>query len=134
LADADPVPADVVTGARAAFIARDLDRELTALVYDSAVDESPVLMRGDTARSLSFATERLRFELELHVDPARIVGQLVPSAPVALDLELNGAVVATTATDDLGRFRFDDVPTGHLSIVCRTGPGGRAVCTVEFEL
>lgn len=132
---ADPVPADVIAGARAAFIARDLDHELAELVYDSTEQPTPVLTRGGGVRSLSFTTDQLRFELELHSDPMRIVGQLIPAQSVALELESEGFVIASTTTDDLGRFRFDRVPSGPLSIVCRaTGPGGRGICSVDLEL
>jgi hypothetical protein len=135
LAATDPVPEDVATGAQAAFIARDLDHELAQLEYDSAQQPTPVLTRGSSVRSLSFTTDQLRVELEFHSDPSRLVGQLIPAQSVALDLEAGGFVVDSTTTDDLGRFRFDRVPTGSISIVCRAAaPGSRGICSVDLEL
>ena len=131
----DPVPDDVIVGARAAYLARNLDQELAELVFDSASDREVVLTRGAPTRSLSFATGELGIELELHNDPRRIVGQLVPPQRVAVDLEFEGLVVDAVTTDDLGRFRFDDVPAGAVAIVCRaSGDTPWQVCTVSFEI
>jgi len=129
----DPVPEDVIAGAKAAFIARDLDSELAKLLYDSAKDREPVLTRGDTMRTLSFATEDLGVELELDKQHGRIMGQLVPPQAAQVDLELDGLVVDSTMTDDLGRFRFETPGAGVVSVVCRSTAGGWGVCILRFD-
>ena len=131
----DPVPDDVIAGAKAAFIARNLDEELAELLYDSAIDREPVLTRGETLRTLSFATSDLGIELEVDERERRIMGQLVPAQGVNVELEVDGLVVGTGEIDDLGRFRFDDVPgAGAVSIVCWAGTGDRRICVVRFDL
>lgn len=128
----DPVPDEVVAAGKAAFLARNLDQELAELLYDSATDGELVLTRGDTARSMSFATEKLSVELEVDEQQGRIMGQLVPPQIADVDLELDGLVVGSTQTDDLGRFRFDAPGSGVVTLVCRAA--GAGLCMVRFEL
>lgn len=130
----DPVPDEVVASGKAAFIARNLDQELAELLYDSATDGELVLTRGDAARSMSFATEELSVELEVDEQQGRIMGQLVPPQIADVDLELDGLVVGSTQTDDLGRFRFDTPGSGVVTLVCRPAGADAGLCMVRFEL
>ena len=128
----DPVPDDVVAGAKAAFIARNLDKELAELLYDSATDRELVLTRGDTMRTLSFASGEIGVELEVNETTGAIMGQLVPAQVASVELELDGLVVESTTTDELGRFRFTDDHRGSITIVCRSADS-LTVCTIRFE-
>ena len=128
----DPVPDDVIAGAKAAFIARNLDQELAELLYDSATDRELVLTRGDTMRTLSFASGEIGVELEVNETTGAILGQLVPAQVANVELEVDGLVVESTTTDELGRFRFTDDRKGSITIVCR-GTDNVTVCTIRFE-
>jgi hypothetical protein len=99
----DPVPADAVAVARDADPAG-LDDELAELVFDSLLDERPVVLRdaGDDVRSLTF-TLRGR-TLELDVAGSEVVGTVTPSAPTTVEV-LQPAARRSVETDELGRFR-----------------------------
>lgn len=130
----DPVPDEVVAAGKAAYLARNLDQELAELLYDSATDAELVLTRGAAVRSMSFATEQLSVELEVDEHLGRIMGQLVPPQVAEIDIELDGLVVGSTQTDDLGRFRLDVPGSGVVTIVCRPNGDDGGVCFVRFEL
>ena len=120
---ADPIPEMVTEYAKAGYGWRDLDAELAELVFDSA-EAGLVGVRGsDTTRQMTFRAPGVEIEVELvSNENRRIIGQLVP--PQALTVELrHGDQTTETTSDDLGRFRFDDVPTGPVSLRCRIGDG-----------
>ena len=129
-AESDPVPDEVLIGARAAFIARDLDRVIAELVYDSADERELALMRGESVRSLSFEAGDIRIEVDVHQTPAQLVGKVLPAATTVIRLEHEGIVVASTTTDHRGRFRFNDVPFGSFFFNDAAPP---EIYTVEFE-
>ncbi len=131
----DPIPEDLVATAKELFISRNLEEELAELLFDSANDRETVLTRGDTHRTLSFATGELSIELEIDEQAGRLMGMLVPPQVANVDLEIDGLVVASTVSDDLGRFRFDELGSvsGNVSVVCRSTTGGWDVCIVRFE-
>jgi hypothetical protein len=122
---ADPVPASVVTAAKASRAHRDLDEELAALIYDSDFDDgSPLPGRGELARARGPEARRLTFEgadmtVEVKLQPERrLIGQLVP--PQEADVEVASPVGSfTVRADALGRFVADDVPAGPVSLRCR---------------
>lgn len=119
LHEADPVPADAVSVAKAIAQMTDVDTELACLVADSLVDNAMMLLRHDVTmepegepsdRLLTFATPQLTVDLDLQADGVCVVGAITPPMSVDLDLETAGATVSGS-TDELGRF--------HLT----TGPG-----------
>ncbi len=116
----DPVPARVVEAARRSFTWQSIDSELAELVYDSVVDEELVGVRGGGARQLTFEAPGVTVELEVASGSGRINGQLVP--PTEADVEVrhpNGSQMVRC--DRLGHFRADGVPSGPISVRCRTG-------------
>jgi len=104
----DPVPAEVTDFAQAALGWRRLDAELAELLEDSALaSESAALARGGGPRSLTFRSDDLTIDVEL--GPGALLGQLSPP-PAGATVELQdeeGAAVATTESDTLGRFRLE---------------------------
>lgn len=127
LTRSDPVPDDVVSGARAAFTWRTIDQELAELVFDSSVDLAGV--RSTTLeRQLTFRTASGESEIELMMtgdDGRRLVGQIIPPEQRQVRLVVDdgfdrgGAFeerVDREQSDALGRFTFDAVPTRPLRI------------------
>jgi hypothetical protein len=123
LEQADPVPDMVTEYAKAGYGWRDLDAELAELVFDSA-EAGLVGVRGsDTTRQMTFRAPGVEIEVEvLSTENRRIIGQLVPPQELTVELRHGDQVIETTS-DSLGRFRFDDVPTGPVSLRCRIGEG-----------
>jgi hypothetical protein len=130
----DPVPADAIAAARAAFVWRTIDAELAELTYDSLLEgeEEKELagVRGPaTARSLTFASDDLTVELDASAVGAgrRLVGQLVPPQPGEVEVRHAGGTV-TVPADELGRFSAD-VAAGPVSLHCRGGRSPTPVTT-----
>ena len=127
----DPVPPALLTMAEAAFVLGDLDAELAAIAYDSAVDSDRLaLVRGlSDTRLLTFEADSVTVELEaVVVGPRRrLIGQLVPPQPAEVEVRHRGGASATVA-DDIGRFVAGDVEPGPMSLLCRVshpdGPVG----------
>lgn len=119
LVEADPVPEDVTAFAVAAFSWRDIEAELAEISFDSLDEAELSGVRGpNDVRMLSFETPDLGLDFEYRTG-GRLVGQIDP--PQAATIELHqGGEVATVEADDLGRFAFDEVAPGPVSIVCRT--------------
>lgn len=124
----DPVPASVVNAAKGAFALRTLDDELADLLFDSLLDESLVGVRGTASRQLTFGVRDLTIDLDIDADG--LVGQIVPSGPTAVELEmLDGNSAADV--DDLGRF-FLARPSGPFRL--RVGVAGHQVTTEWVNL
>lgn len=120
LNEAEPVPRAVSEYARAGFGWRTLDAELAELVFDSAVEEL-VGVRGEETRQVTFRSPGLEIEVAvLDEGSRRIIGQLVPPQATAIEMRHDGHSVETRS-DDLGRFTFDGVPTGPISLRCSLG-------------
>jgi hypothetical protein len=121
LADHDPVPADVLAGARAAFAVRDLDGELAALVFDSAFELEPAGIRaGGGPRLLSFEADAGGVELQVVDDDDQVLGQVVPGVTAEVEVVApHGS--STVATDHLGRFAMDRPTGGPVQLRWRTG-------------
>jgi hypothetical protein len=103
----DPVPAEVSDFAQAALGWRRLDADLAELLEDTVLEsESPALARGGAGRLLTFRSDAL--SIDVQVDAGMLLGQLAPAPPGAtIELQdTSGDVVATTESDELGRFRL----------------------------
>lgn len=112
----DPPPPLVYELGHAAFALRRLDAELAQLVADSAFETAGVRGGGD-ARLLSFEGGDLA--LEVQVTPSgehgEVLGQVVPpprSTGGVVRLEMREGVSLSAQLDEVGGFRFDDVPLG----------------------
>lgn len=109
---------------------RDLDAELAELVFDSAIDEAPALVRSsdDLVRLLTFRTTDVAIDIELSGD--QLIGQVVPPTATAIELlRPSGDVLASTESDDLGVFTIDRMPDGPASLVIRALDGSWSVRT-----
>jgi len=133
----DPTPPEVTEFAKAALGWRRLDADLAELLADSALEtESTALTRsgGASTRWLTFRGADLAIDVEVNAEgTARaLLGQLAP-APVAATVEVqsaDGTVVASVATDALGRFRIRLDSGGRVRLrVLRTDPPGPPVET-----
>lgn len=133
--EADPVPEDVLTAARAALALRALDAELAELVADSAVDRLVgVRGGGDEPRLLTWEAGELGVEVQVTStrDGVELRGQVSGADPGAV-LELQdstGARVGVTPDVD-GSFVLDvdvEVAAARLRLWI-TEPSGRRVVT-----
>jgi len=124
----DPVPERFVEAAKQTFTWRTIDAELAELVFDSAEGELVGVRGGDATRQVTFQSPAFEIEVAIISDGSRrLVGQLVP--PVESEIELRfGESSQTTNSDSLGRFSFEDVPLGPISLKVAL-PGGGAVQT-----
>jgi len=129
----DPVPAELIQAASAAFGWRSVDAELAELVSDSLLDQAGAgLVRGAGGpRLLHFRSGLLTIEIEVtRTRSAReLVGQVFPAQPAELDIR-HGAQVDRATADDLGRFRAEFVPAGPVSLYCRPVSGGTGIAVV----
>jgi hypothetical protein len=120
IARLDPVPAEVVRAAHAAFGLRTVDAELAAIVNDWLLDRPLAGVRGaEGPRSLTFEAPGLTVEVEVTVvgPRRRLIGQLVPACLATVTVRHSGGVLQVDA-DELGRFRADDLPPGPASLRC----------------
>ena len=121
LAGHDLPPPDVLAGARAAFAERDLDGELAALVFDSALEREPVGVRsGGGPRLLSFEAGDAGVEIQVAGDDGRLLGQVVPAATAEVEVVASDGS-QTFATDHLGRFSVDRPAAGPVQVRWRCG-------------
>lgn len=124
---ADPVPDHVTEAAKAAYTWRTIDAELAELVYDSEGQEPVGVRGGDATRQVTFRAPGIEVEIMVIAEGRRrLVGQLVPPQEATVELR-HGETVHDTATDRLGRFGFDSVPTGPVQVAVTTADGGRIV-------
>ena len=109
LENTDPTPVGVTEFAKAALGWRRIDAELAELLADTALEESALVRSGESARRLTFRTDKLSIDVEVQVEDGavRLLGQLAP--PLAASVEVqsgDGSVLAAAACDELGRFRI----------------------------
>ena len=129
----DPVPGDVTEFAKAALGWRSIDAELAAIAYDSSTEETPAGVRTTaTGRLLSFEVGDWTIEIEHNPNTGRLIGQVEPPREATVELHFAGGIT-TTEADDLGRFAFDDVLPGPVSLVVRT-PGDLEVVKTEWTV
>jgi hypothetical protein len=119
LRELDPVPAELVKAGKTALSWRTVDAELAELVADTD-DGIAAAGRSRAPRVLTFAVGDTTLVLEVTDDQnrRRLLGQIV--APRRAEIEAahrSGAV--TVESDDLGRFRVDDFPTGPIRLSLR---------------
>lgn len=114
----DPVPTEVIEGARAAFAWRTIDSELAPLTADSSDDDRQLVgVRGDGgSRLLAFESSTLSLVVELG-DDRRLLGQLTPPGPGQVEVR-HGDGHDALEVDDVGRFRSDPLPPGPMSLRC----------------
>jgi len=133
LEEIDPVPTDVSEFAKAAFDWRNIDGELAALEFDSSTEDVPSGVRSTaTARMISFEAGEWTIDLEYDEHARRLIGQVSPGTKCIVELHFAGGAIGVPS-DDLGRFDFDDVLPGPVSLVVRT-PGNLHVIKTEWTV
>lgn len=119
----DPVPPRFVEAAKESFTWRTIDIELAELVFDSAEGELVGVRGVDATRQVTFQAPGFEIEVAIISDGTRrLVGQVVPAHEGAIELRFNERSV-TTRSDSLGRFSFEDVPLGPISLRLETEDG-----------
>jgi len=128
----DPVPEHVAAAARAAFTWRTIDAELAEFAFDSAAQ--PLGVRSAEAnRQVTFRSASVEIELMItESDARRLVGQLIPPDVAGIEL-VSGHDSATVDSDHLGRFTFDQLPSGPARLVVR-GSDGTVLAQTDWLL
>jgi hypothetical protein len=124
----EPVDENVIQAAQAAFTWRlaDAEIELLTLVADYSGGRggggglAPMRVRdggpGGPQR-LVFHGERIRVEME--IDEAGIVGQLIPPQPAEITLVTTAGPQATTEADEVGCFSLPRPGAGPIRLECQ---------------
>jgi hypothetical protein len=122
IAEASPVPPEVLQGGRDAFAWRTIDEELAALAHDSEADDAVAAAVRATQgpRLLTFETPGLTVEVEVTVQGGRrrLIGQLVPPQRALVTVRHHRGSTVAVEADELGRFRAEDLPAGPTSLRC----------------
>ena len=112
----DPVPERFIEAAKESFTWRTIDIELAELVFDSAEAELVGVRGADATRQVTFQAPGFEIEVAIISDGTRrLVGQVVPAHEGTVELHF-GEEKIVTAADSLGRFSFEDVPLGPISL------------------
>ena len=128
-AAADPVPAALISTARAAFVLRDVDAQVAELVRDSAVDAPVTAMRGGDARMLSFEAGDTVIECEVtaHAGARDVKGQLSGGAATLVEAQVAGTRPVNVHIRPLGFFAVRGLPSGPFRLRCRMADGATIV-------
>jgi hypothetical protein len=118
-----PADENVIRAAQAAYAWRTVDADLELLSLEAGLElTAGALVRdggpGD-ARTLVFRGGRLSVEIE--IDEAGIVGQLIPPQPGQLTLVTADGPQATAQADEVGCFALPLPGPGPLRLDCRLG-------------
>src|SRR4051812_32228639 len=110
--DPSPTPAGLVERAEGLFGYLNADRDLAELLDESAAE--PAGTRGPVAAGgrLFFEVDRGSVALEVQLAQRGLTGQVLSGQPSAVVFERLSGEVRTCPVDGLGRFAFDEVPTG----------------------
>lgn len=122
LRSAGPITDDDLTRARGAFAWRTIDDDLAlaGLVYDSSIQERP-LVRGEVVsggRTLIFEGDTISIEVD--ATPDGLMGRVVPPGRADISLITSQGLAGETAADDMGWFAFAAPPSGPVRLLCRT--------------
>ena len=131
----DAVPEEVLQAARGSYTWRTIDSELAEIAYDSLLDEDALarVRSGAQPRQITFEASDLTIELEVAVvaDRRRIVGQLIPTQPAAVDIRHPSGRLSVEA-DELGRFVAEGTIVGPVSLSCTLEGGERKTVNTDW--
>ena len=133
LEQTDPVPGDITEFAKAALSWRNVDAELAEIAFDSTEEEALSGVRSSaTARMISFEAGRWTIDIEYDEPRSHLMGQVDPVTQVQVEIRYAGGA-STTDSDELGRFDFEDIPRGPMSLTIRI-PGDLEVIRTEWTV
>jgi len=118
------VPPAFIEAGKSAFAWHNIDAELAQLTYDSILDPAPELaMRSEAAsiRALTFTSAHLTIELEVAQDS--LLGQIIPAQPATIRIQPRTGAETALATDEIGCFSVQPIPSGPFRMHCRTAAG-----------
>lgn len=103
----EPTPTAALDVAIAAIGMRDLDGQLAELIFDSWQQEHVGATRATAtdARLLSYTTDGITLDVELHADGTTILGQITPQSTHRVLLETSDGTIVDAGADEFGRFR-----------------------------
>lgn len=129
---ARPVPAAVDEFAREIFDLVDVPGSVAELVFDSRETEPAGVRTAQPSREMSFRAPGVEIEVTVLAEGLRhVVGQLIPPQRATVELMLRDER-RTAEADRLGRFSFDDVPAGPLSLQCVLEDDAATVVQTEW--
>jgi hypothetical protein len=105
---------------KAAYIWRTVDAELTALAYDSSLDDELFarIRSGGTLRTLVFDSPDLSVEIEMTGEG--IVGQLLPPVGGRVTIMTADGPFDQAVAEDIGCFTLRAPPPGPVRLDCQT--------------
>ena len=118
------VPPAFIEAGKSAFAWHNIDAELAQLTYDSILDPAPELaMRAEAAsiRALTFTSAHLTIELEVAQDS--LLGQIIPAQSATIRIQPRTGAETALATDEIGCFSVQPIPSGPFRMHCRTAAG-----------
>ncbi len=122
LEQSDPVPGLVSEFASALFTWRNVDAELAELSFDSIDENTPSGVRSTTtARMVSFQAGQWLVDVEHDPTTGILMGVVSPDSDFTVELHSRGAHFLVAS--DEGRFEFEDVEAGPISLVFRFSDG-----------
>ncbi len=125
-----PVPAAVDEFATEVFDLADVARHVAELVFDSR--EAAGVRSAQGGREMSFRAPGVEIEVTVLAEGLRhLVGQLIPPQPATVELICRDER-KTAEADRLGRFAFDDVPVGPISLRCILDDPASTVIQTEW--
>lgn len=127
-----PVPAAVDEFATEVFDLADVARHMAELVFDSRETERSGVRTAQAGREMWFRAPGVEIEVSVLAEGLRhLVGQLIPPQPATVELMCRDER-RTAQADRLGRFTFDDVPVGPLSLRCVLDDDDATVIQTEW--
>jgi len=122
---AGSVSRDFIEAGKAAYAWRNIDAELSELVYGSALEEASLAghARAEEAhlRAVTFASAALTIEIE--VAGEALLGQLIPLQAGEVEVTTQAGRAQRERIDACGCFTIRPIPDGPFRIHCRTASG-----------
>jgi hypothetical protein len=131
------VPDALVDAGKGVWAWHNVDAELAALTYDSALEamvEQLVATRSEAAtlRSLTYASQSLTIELEVTRDA--LLGQVQPAQAAQVEVVARNGAVTRVDVDEVGWFTVRPSPRSPFRISCTTRDDSIRVLTPWIDL
>lgn len=122
LRSVEPITDQELAAARGAFAWRTVDDDLAlaTLVFDSSIEQRP-LVRGEPVaggRTLVFEADTVSVEVD--ATPDAVLGRVVPPGRAEVSLLGTEGPLRRTTADDMGSFALGAAPPGPVRFLCRT--------------